>query len=75
MILNEVGSFAQYKIDGQSVTTNLILWHNMSRLLPGTPPNLILVGFLTSQFPEHSLNFGSWMAFALPEVFTQALYQ
>jgi len=34
----------------------------------GTPPNLILVGFLTSQFPEHSLNFGSWMAFALPEV-------
>ena len=42
---------------------------------PGTPPNLILVGFLTSQFPEHSLNFGSWMAFALPEVFTLAFYQ
>ena len=37
---------------------------------PGTPPNLILVGFLTAQFPEHSLNFGSWMAFALPEVLT-----
>jgi len=32
----------------------------------GTPPNLILMEFL-SDFQDHPLNFGSWMAFSLPE--------
>ena len=38
--------------------------------LIGTPPNLILLGFLNSAYPQHPINFGSWMAFALPEVCT-----
>ena len=36
--------------------------------LIGTPPNLILMEFLTSQYPDHPLNFGSWMLFSLPNV-------
>lgn len=35
--------------------------------LIGTPPNLILLGFLNSAYPQHPINFGSWMAFAIPE--------
>ena len=34
----------------------------------GTPPNLIFMEFLTSQYPNHPLNFGSWMLFSLPNV-------
>jgi len=33
----------------------------------GTPPNLILMEFMT-QFPDHPLNFGSWMMFTIPSV-------
>ena len=36
--------------------------------LIGTPPNLILMEILTSQYPDHPLNFGSWMLFSLPNV-------
>ena len=33
----------------------------------GTPPNLILMEFMT-QYPDHPLNFGSWMFFTIPSV-------
>ena len=34
----------------------------------GTPPNLILMEFMT-RFTDHPLNFGSWIMFTLPDVF------
>ena len=34
----------------------------------GTPPNMILMEFMT-RFSDHPLNFGSWIAFSLPDVF------
>ena len=34
----------------------------------GTGPNLILVGNLNTIFPDHPVTFGSWMAFAVPQM-------
>ena len=34
----------------------------------GTPPNLILMDYLSSQYADHPLNFGSWMLFSIPNV-------
>ena len=36
--------------------------------LIGTPPNLILMEFITSRYPDHPINFGSWMLFSIPNV-------
>ena len=38
----------------------------------GTPPNLILMEFLT-RYSGHPLNFGSWMMFSLPDVVVNLL--
>ena len=38
----------------------------------GTPPNLILMDFLTV-YSGHPLNFGSWMMFSLPDVLVNLL--
>eukprot|EP01052_Picozoa_sp_SAG31_P012972 SAG31_NODE_770_length_12217_cov_2.855174_8_plen_634_part_00 len=40
----------------------------------GTPPNIILVGFLDERFgTEHPIVFGSWMVFAVPLAATNLL--
>ena len=38
----------------------------------GTPPNLILMDFLT-RYPGQPLNFGSWLMFSLPDVLLNLL--